>query len=120
MDKVDFAAKVLYTIYVIKKGTVRMFLLDTLNSYIEEGKKKGLDVITPEIKYEADGDLFYITKTKEVYIFGDEESADALIDEARQNPGFAGCDKKFKAGKINKQGETVKPDSWIVTVKFNK
>ena len=56
--------KITYTIYVIKKGTVRMFLLDTLNSYIEEGKKKGLDVITPEIKYEADGDLFYITKTK--------------------------------------------------------
>ena len=97
-----------------------MFLLDTLNSYIEEGKKKGLDVITPEIKYEADGDLFYITKTKEVYIFGDEKSADALIDEARKNVGFAGCDKKFKAGKINKNGETVKPDSWIVTVKFNK
>ena len=87
-----------------------MFLLDTLNSYIEEGKKKGLDVITPEIKYEADGDLFYITKTKEVYIFGDEESADALIDEARQNVGFADCIKKIKVRKSNNNGKTLNID----------
>lgn len=76
-----------------------------------------------EITVEDDEEMtgsFYITKTKETYVFEDEVDADEKVDEARRNPGFAGVDKKFKQGKVNKAGEVVKPETWTVVVKLNK
>ena len=69
---------------------------------------------------ELDGvDTYYITKTKETYVYGTEDEADAKINEVRQLAGFAGCDKKFKAGKISKKtGEEISPDTYTAIVKL--
>lgn len=61
-----------------------------------------------------------ITKTKETYVYMSEEEADTKINEARQEPGFAGAEKKYKAGKINKAGEITKPETWTVVIKINQ
>lgn len=61
---------------------------------------------------------YWVTKTKETYTFSSEEEADACINDARNDAGFAGCDKKFKAGKVNKKGEETRPDAWIVVLKL--
>lgn len=63
---------------------------------------------------------FYVVKTKETYVFEDEADADRKVDSVRQDPGFAGVEKKYKAGKMNKAGDTVKPETWTVIVKLNK
>lgn len=54
---------------------------------------------------------FYVVKTKETYVFEDEADADRKVDSVRQDPGFAGVEKKYKAGKMNKAGDTVKPET---------
>ena len=59
-----------------------------------------------------------VVATKETYIFEDEEDADRIINEARQYPGFMEAKKKFKQGKINKNGEIVKPDTYSVVIKL--
>lgn len=59
-----------------------------------------------------------VMTTKETYVFDDEADADRLIDEARQNPGYMESKKKFKQGKINKNGEIVRPDQFIVVIKL--
>ena len=73
-----------------------------------------------EITTELNGELvsFEVTKTKETYVFEDELSADAKVDELRQTLGFIGVEKKYKAGKVNKQGEVTKAESWIVVAKM--
>ena len=49
-----------------------------------------------------------------------EKLYNAKINEARQLPGFAGCDKKFKAGKVSKKtGEEISPDTYTAVVKLN-
>lgn len=63
---------------------------------------------------------YFVSKTKETYVYGTEDEADAKVDEVRLNPGFAGVDRKFKAGKVNKAGEQVRPDAWTVVTKLNK
>lgn len=76
-----------------------------------------------EVTIEDDEEMsgnFYVTKTKETYVYEDEGAADAKVDAARQDLGFAGVDKKFKAGKMNKAGEVTKPETWTVVVKLNK
>ena len=76
-----------------------------------------------EVTIEDDEEMngrFYVTKTKETYVFEDEVDADAKVDAARKDNGFAGCDKKYKAGKMNKAGEVTKPETWTVVVKLNK
>lgn len=95
--------------------------LQDLNNYIADREMEGLTKI--EVTLELDPELasaeYYVTKTKETYIYGDEEDADMKIDAARQTPGFAGCDKKFKAGKISKKtGEELTPDTYTVVVKL--
>ena len=35
------------------------------------------------------------------------------------NSGFASAVKAFKAGKMNKAGEVVRPETWQVTIKLN-
>ena len=76
-----------------------------------------------EVTIEDDEDMsgrFYVTKTKETYVFEDERDADVKVDTARQDNGFAGVEKKYKAGKMNKAGEVTKPETWTVVVKLNK
>ena len=63
---------------------------------------------------------FYITKTKETYVYEDEADADEKVDAVRRDNGFAGVEKKYKAGKMNKAGEVVKPEIWTVVAKLNK
>ena len=92
---------------------------EELDNYIENRKEKGLTKIEITLESDVDSDQFYVVKTKETFVYGDEESADELINEARQDSGFAGCDKKYKAGKINKAGECVKPETYSAVVKLN-
>lgn len=76
-----------------------------------------------EVTIEDDEEMsgnFYVTKTKETYVFEDESSADEKVDAARRDLGFAGVDKKYKQGKMNKAGEVTKPETWTVVVKLNK
>ena len=61
---------------------------------------------------------FNVTKTKETYVFEDENEADRMVDDVRRNPGFLGVDKKYKAGKMNKAGDVVKPETWTVIAKI--
>ena len=66
----------------------------------------------------TDVDYFLVTKTKETYVFEDESEADRMVDDVRRNPGFLGVDKKYKAGKMNKAGDVVKPETWTVVAKI--
>lgn len=91
---------------------------EELDNYIAERKQEGLAKIEITLEGAEDGD-FYVVKTKETFIFGEEEDADAIINNARTKSGFAGCDKKYKAGKINKAGEIVKPETYTAVVKLN-
>ena len=88
-----------------------------VNEYVN-GLDEHLTKFSMDSETDENGN-FYIIKTKETYVFDDENSADRLINEARQDSGFAGCDKKYKAGKMNKAGEVTKPETWTVTIKLN-
>lgn len=78
-------------------------------------------LIKIEITTELGADVahFVVTKTKETYSFEDEEDADRMVDEVRRDPLFSGVDKKYKAGKLNKAGDVVRPETWIVVAKLN-
>ena len=84
----------------------------------------GLDNLKKiEVTIEDDEEMsgsFYITKTKETYVYEDEADADEKVDAVRRDNGFAGVEKKYKAGKMNKAGEVVKPETWTVVAKLNK
>lgn len=76
-----------------------------------------------ELTIEDDEEMsggFYVVKTKETYVFEDEADADVKVDAARRDSGFAGVEKKYKAGKMNKAGDVVRPETWTVVVKLNK
>lgn len=60
-----------------------------------------------------------VVTTKETYVYLDEDDADRKINEARQDAGFMEAKKKFKQGKINKNGEITKPDTFTVVIKLN-
>ena len=90
-----------------------------LDSYINDKLEQGLSKIEVTLEGSEETDGLYVIKTKETFVFGEEEEADNIIDAARQNPGFAGCDKKYKAGKINKAGEIVKPETYTAVIKLN-
>lgn len=62
---------------------------------------------------------FNVTKTKETYVFENENEADRMVDDVRRNPGFLGVDKKYKAGKLNKAGDVVKAETWTVVAKIS-
>ena len=94
-------------------------LLKDLETYIESDSRAELVKIEPKIEVSEETTDFYVTFTKETYHFYDESSADAKINAARNETGFAGCDKKFKPGKVNKAGEQTRPDIWQVVIKLN-
>lgn len=95
--------------------------LQDLQNYIESLSQDGLTKIAVEMEIDAESteDTFYVIKTKETFVYGSEEEADAKIDEVRQLNGFAAAEKKFKAGKISKKtGEELTPDTYTVVVKL--
>ena len=92
-------------------------LLKDLENYIDT--RDELVKIEPKIEVSEETTDFYVTFTKETYHYYDEASADMKINAAREDKGFAGCDKKFKAGKVNKAGEVTRPDIWQVVIKLN-
>lgn len=95
--------------------------LQELQNYIENKNKEGLTKIevSMEVEQELTADTYWVTKTKETYVYGTEDEADAKINEARQLAGFAGCDKKIKAGKVSKKtGEEITPDTYTAIVKL--
>ena len=66
-----------------------------------------------------DTGCFSVSKTKETYSFEDELDANKMVDEIRRDPQFIGVEKKFKKGKVNKAGDVVKPDVWLVVAKLS-
>ena len=95
--------------------------LQELQNYIENKNKEGLTKIevSMEVEQELTADTYWVTKTKETYVYGTEDEADAKIDDVRQLDGFAAAEKKFKAGKVSKKtGEEISPDTWTVVVKL--
>lgn len=91
-----------------------------ITAYIDNRAQKGLVKISVDFEdVDNDGSNLFVIKTKETYHFEEEKDADAFIDIMRQENGFVGITKKFKAGKINKAGEMVRPDLFIVTVTLN-
>ena len=93
--------------------------LKGLQNYIETKNLDGLTKIevTLELDAETTSDTYYVTKTKETYVYGDERSADEKIDEVRKLPGFESAKKKFKEGKVSKKsGEELTPDTYTVVI----
>ena len=92
--------------------------LQELLDYVNDEDRAELVKIEPAIELGEDGE-FYITKTKETYEFFTETAADMKISTVRGDKGFAGCSKDFKKGKVKKNGEVTKPDTYKVVVKLN-
>lgn len=89
--------------------------LEDLSNYVAQLS----NLVKFEIKSEDDtvGHLV-VTETKETYIYEDEQDADDKINAAIASPFCLAHTKKYKAGKINKQGEIVKPETWQVVIKL--
>ena len=100
----------------IGKRRLKHMKYSEIKDYIDS-----LDHLTKiEVKIELDEYAGYqVVKTKETYVYEDEDSADEKVDAVRQSLGFAGVDKTYKAGKMNKAGDVVKPETWNVVVKLN-
>lgn len=81
-----------------------------IKDYIDSLENLKKIEITIEDNEEMSGS-FYVVKTKETYVYEDEADADAKVDAARRDPGFAGVEKKYKQGKMNKAGEQVRPET---------
>lgn len=94
-------------------------ILSDVERYVEQREKEGLTKIEFTLEHTETISGFDVTKTKETYTFYGEDEADAKVDEIRQDPKFAGVDKKFKQGKANKAGEITRPDTYTVVGKFN-
>lgn len=91
--------------------------IDEINAYYKQHAEEGLCEMTVSIKTDPnDVDYVYVTKIKEVYQLDSDADADRLINEAVQDATCVGHSKKFKQGKVNKQGETVRPDYFYVTL----
>ena len=90
-------------------------LLTNINDYVA-GKQNltKIEVVSSEVDECSTG--FYVIKTKETYVFGSEDEADAKINEARQSSSFESAKKTYKAGKMNRAGEVVKPETYTVVI----
>lgn len=93
--------------------------IDDVASYAAERKEKNLTKLGFETELGEDDVTMYVITTKETYVFENEEEADNQINEARQNVGFAAATKKYKAGKLSKTGDEVRPETWTVVIKLN-
>lgn len=91
--------------------------IEDIKEYIDARPTLTKIEVTTELG--ADVTYFMVTKTKETYVFEDETEADKMVDEIRRNPNFIGVEKKYKAGKMNRAGDVVKPETWTVVAKIN-
>lgn len=91
-------------------------LLKDFTEYVNSLEE--LTKIEPKIEMGEDGE-FYVVSTKETYVFYEEVEADNKIDAAHDNQGYESSSKKFKQGKINKNGEVTRPDQYTVVIKLN-
>ena len=87
-----------------------------IKNYIEVRPTLTKLEVTAEVD---DTGCFSVSKTKETYSFEDELDANKMVDEIRRDPQFIGVEKKFKKGKVNKAGDVVKPDVWLVVAKLS-
>ena len=90
--------------------------IEDIKEYVDA--RPALTKIEVTTELGADVTYFMVTKTKETYVFEDESEADKMVDDVRRNPGFLGVDKKYKAGKMNKSGDLVKPETRTVVGKL--
>ena len=90
--------------------------IEDIKEYVDA--RPALTKIEVTTELSADVTYFIVTKTKETYVFEDESEADKMVDDVRRNPGFLGVDKKYKAGKMNKAGDVVKPETRTVVAKI--
>lgn len=90
--------------------------IEDIKEYVDARPALTKIEVTSEIDEFNNG--FVVTKTKETYVFEDESDADKMVDELRLNPNFLGVDKKYKAGKMNKAGDIVKPETRTVVGKL--
>lgn len=93
-----------------------MYLEELLDYRLSLGAD--LTKMSADIEIDESGRSIVMT-TKETYVYLDEDDADKKINEARQDAGFMEAKKKFKQGKINKNGEITKPDTYTVVIKLN-
>lgn len=92
-----------------------MFVTD-LEKYIKE--RPQLIKMSVDLEISEDCTDFIVAKTKETYSFEDEQEADTMVNDVRQDVGFLGVEKKYKAGKLNKAGDVVRPETWQVVAKI--
>ena len=90
--------------------------IEDIKEYVDA--RPALTKIEVTTELGTDVTYFIVTKTKETYVFEDESEADRMVDDVRRNPGFLGVDKKYKAGKMNKAGDVVKPETRTVVAKI--
>ena len=91
--------------------------IEDIKEYVDA--RSALTKIEVTTELGADVTYFMVTKTKETYSFEDELDANKMVDEIRRDPQFIGVEKKFKKGKVNKAGDVVKPDVWLVVAKLS-
>ena len=89
--------------------------LKELLQYVEEC---GGNLTKIEAKISCVDGSYFVDETKETYVYEAEAEADAKVNEARQDSGFKGIDKKSKEAKYNKDGEMTKPESHTVVAKL--
>lgn len=89
-------------------------LLTNINDYVAGKQNLTKIEVVSEVDEYSTG--FYVIKTKETYVFGSEDEADAKINEARQSSSFESAKKTYKAGKMNRAGEIVKPETYVVVI----
>ena len=90
--------------------------IEDIKEYVDA--RPALTKIEVTTELGVDVTYFMVTKTKETYVFEDESEADKMVDEIRRNPNFLGVEKKYKAGKMNKSGDLVKPETRTVIGKL--
>ena len=90
--------------------------IEDIKEYVDARPALTKIEVTSEINEFNNG--FNVANTKETYVFEDESAADKMVDELRLNPNFLGVDKKYKAGKMNKSGDLVKPETQTVVGKL--
>ena len=91
-------------------------VIEDIKNYIEVRPTLTKIEVTAEVD---DTGCVSISITKETYSFEDELDANKMVDEIRRDPQFIGVEKKFKKGKVNKAGDVVKPDVWLVVAKLS-
>lgn len=92
--------------------------VNNLEDFISEAASNGLTKITVDII--IDGDLHTVDKTKETYVYYDEDAANEMVDSIRATDGFIGVELKEKEAKYNKDGDETKPATYTVVAKVRR